>query len=398
MTTNLVKIKLRSSALPRIGVCGGSAVVPGIVLDISDIPAELGSAVHDVCMVMAREGLTTIPELSPFLEKYPGIMKEGLFEDFKILCYCAAKLLNKIRERVNITFIEMKVKATLGPWSLTGTPDIGGETMNKEGEVEGLDVLDYKSGRNQHCYRDQLMGYLYSLMVLRPTAKWGRAAVAWIRDQVIVPIRSTVTGKTKISREEIMAWAEDMIEHVKRGAYTPGEACYFCPSAPDCKARETFLVGIKRDLMSKDMQDFTPEKLGSMWEGVSLLKKSWGAYDKLIKKTVDDKGSIVINKNYCLQYRIEPQKEILPTEKGISVIMEYFDIKELQGILDFLNGWKAVKIGKGKLEDAIGDYAPKGKKGKDITAMIENLDAAGAIRIKEIKKLSKKIIQKGIKT
>ena len=128
-----------------------------------------------------------------------------------------------------------------------------------------------------------------------------------------------------------------------------------------------------------------PAKLAEMYGQVKVLQQIIEAYDTALKTAVEEKGSLMLPDGRELKFVHEDREEI-DVEKCVEPLGKWFGDKLFKSLCD--SG--ALTISKGKLLDAVGEIAAKGRKGKDKAACMEDLREAGAVKTKTIRKLSAK--------
>lgn len=237
-------------------------------------------------------------------------------------------------------------------------------------------ILDWKSGYVESDAELQLRSY--GLLVLRNTPEIDRVFACKI------DVRRRERDRWRWDREQLENWYADFLSRVGDGGYNPGSHCRYCPRGLTCPAkaaalRQAFACFLQADLSEFDnAPESDPYLLGKLFESEKLLKPIMERAHELVKAQVALAGGR-LDIGDCRELRIvtQEQKRIDPAN-GWPILLETIGADRLMN---------AITVGKGKVEDAIGDVAAPRGKGKLIRATMEKLEGANAIVPKVVERL-----------
>jgi len=156
--------------------------------------------------------------------------------------------------------------------------------------------------------------------------------------------------------------------------YHPGRNCHYCPRLACCPGRAEmvkaeFSAVCSGDGLSKSIDDLTPPQLVAAYERFRAVEGFVGEAVDRIKELALAEGSLQ-GDGKALVVKERREKEIL-AKPAWPVLKEHLSNDELA---------PCVKIGKTKVEQAVADKAPHGQKGRVKKRLLEELEAAGAIK------------------
>jgi hypothetical protein len=328
---------IRASALPRILACPPSRHPPAVEIRGDDEDAELGTLVHAWIADSIDNG-------SP-LEFPPD-------DEAARLCKLAWRAWEQLATHFHAGATEEFWEAEGDGFILTGHPDVAGESATTIGQVN---VIDWKTGRLEADWLDQLKAYAWLALLRSPDAETVYAAVVKVRTGEIIP--------NVWSRAELAEWFDGIPEKLRDRAFHPGPHCTYCPRAHECPGRLAHL----RDAVGVLVNGYIPatptdENLAAAVVNARMIARVCEqiiAYAKTEASRRPVAGLEVVEREVR---RIDPVAAfpILSRELGPAVS-------------------QVVTIGLEKLQKAAMALAPRGKKSEAAKRLLDMLDQAGAI-------------------
>jgi len=231
--------------------------------------------------------------------------------------------------------------------------------------------LDWKTGYVEADHEHQMRGYGFLDMLAYPEAEQIWSGIAYVRLGFI---------DAKIyTRRQLEDWFADLLTHLANqlGTYAPGPHCRFCDRQHDCAGRDRWMqsaiVAFGSNL--RVPIEGPPEMIGpQLAELLRTAKAVGGACDRVrdVAREYADAhdGFFPTGDGRAFELRTTKRRSIDPAA-GWPVLSQHLTDGELA---------PCVKISKGAVEKAIGAKTERGGKGKAIEALMDELDAAGALR------------------
>lgn len=347
--------RIHCSALPRIWNCPASAAEPTTTQP--DTPeARLGTAVHAVLAGTHHD----VGEAATHYRVEAA--------DIGWLSRNGRQMMEPYEASMSAVEREVALSAPLPPGAeLRGRADVIGCRTPEE-----VVIVDYKSGYVERDHRAQAMGYAYLAMASTTAFQKAYLIVLWLRDMV--------ADVEAVTREEVMAWAEELKARVAdTGRYTSDVAhCTFCPLAATCAMRPQLLrqaVALFADPLTPEV---TPEKLAGLYAQAQALDKALAAYRDALRLTLRDSGPLDLGNGMEIFLAPGERRRLYLTQKALdTVLLPALAVDNLPDLLETLGG--AVTLDKTKLCAAVGAKAARGQKGKAKAAVLEQLESVGAV-------------------
>ena len=347
--------EIHCSALPRVWNCPASAAEPTTTQPDSP-EARLGSAVHAVLAEQYDIG---------------GAAKHWRVEasDVAWLAHNGQRMMERYLASMTVIGRERSMAAAIdAETQLSGTVDVLGSRTPAEAVI-----LDYKSGYVERDYRAQTLGYAYLAMEDNHQIVKAYLVVLWLRDMV--------ADVEAVTRDEVMAWAEELKAHVAdRLRYTSDVGnCTFCPLATTCAMRPQLLRQAVALFADPFITDLTAGKLAELYPQAQALDKALAAYRAALRQTLRDSGPCDLGNGMEIYLAPGERRTLYLTPGAIDdVLMPALDVDSLPDLLVALDG--AVTIDKTKLGKAVAAKAERGQKGKLRAAVLEQLETVGAVQ------------------
>lgn len=357
-------IHLRCSSLPLAFKCAGSTRRGAVPVNESHEAADVGTAGHAGLATLVRTGRVDWDAAPELAQKH-----EVDEQELRVLLALGLQLWDKVRESFPNASAEVPLKHQLGRVLLTGHPDV----MAASGTV--LRILDWKLGRLDSNYREQLLGYCALGLLVTSGATSAESGIGWVRD-------GEYEAHT-MDRAGLYLWMQRVEDEIVQwdGTYRPGAHCHYCPRSHECPAanalaRRDFAIVADRDLPGRiedgptlrEMIQREPEKIVALLERADLAAKVADRVRAAIKEEVLRAGDIVGGgKRLTLQRKERRHLNVL---QAFPILQEKLEDPEMAEVID---------ISLAKAEEIIGKKAGKGNGAAARRALAAELAQAGAI-------------------
>jgi len=350
-------ISVRASSLPRALACPGSVLDGGLRIDQAGEAAGAGTAAHEALrpLVAGMEpAWDDIPELASAHRADP--------DEVRILVGMGARLWGEVADRYIGGATEVQMEAEIAPGlTLTGRPDI-----IREG-AEVVAIADWKTGRLDSDYRDQLLAYA-ALALLRSEADRAVASILWVRDGEIETYRLDRPGL-----EEWTAHVAGVLLGWDGQAYRTGPHCRYCPRAHDCAAAGAL---IRRDLAALqgtdeplDLTLLAPADIIALHARARQVADLAGRVKDAIRAHVIEHGDVDAGDAGRLTIQ-EASIRKIDTMAAWDVLQAYLDDDDLA---------KALDVRVSRAEKIIAKNAGRGRGAAAVREFSAALAAAGAV-------------------
>lgn len=363
---------IRCSRLPRVMKCSASLRAPEVEIDYNAPEAQRGRCVHAVMADVARADLSALPDLDPYLAKWPIV--DG--DEIERLARNGLRIWKRLRMGFRTLGVEKKLMAP----PLTGTPDVFGVPAEPE-----IVIIDWKSDWEPRDYNDQLRGYAW--LVIRnyspadpPTRI--KLVTAWLRygeyDSVVM------------SWDDFSAWFARLEKQLKSDVFSPGEHCTFCGIEHECAA----LTALTRANIAifRDIEDgpLLPTQYAAVFPQYQMALKALKKFHALLKSLAKSAGGeLAVSENEVLRIETQVQKVIRPSSASMQVLQALFaeqlDERRDLSLIDLLS--EVLTIGKGKLEKLVKSSAAKGRGAARVRELYRGLEEANVMTSRHVEKL-----------
>lgn len=356
-------IHIRCSSLPLAFRCPGSTRRGALPVNESHAAADGGTAAHEGHAIMVRTGKVDWEAVPALARKH-----EVDGQELRVLLALGLQLWDQIKESFPNASVEMPLKYQIGRVLLTGHPDV----LAASGTT--LRILDWKDGRLDKDYREQLLGYC-GLGLLTSKAASAEAGIAWVRDGDYEP--------HTMDRAGLWVWMQRIEDEIVQwdGTYHPGAHCHYCPRSHECSAanalaRRDFAIVADRDLPGRiedaptlrEMIQREPEQVVALLERADLAAKVADRVRAAIKEEVLRSGDIVGGgKRLTLQRKERRHLNVL---QAFPILQAKLDDPEMAEVID---------ISLAKAEELIAKKAGKGNGARAKRELHAELAQAGAI-------------------
>lgn len=365
------KLALRCSALPLAFKCAGSVRPSAVSINDTNEAAELGTAAHAGLAQLVDTGRVDwegIPELA----RIHGVGET----DLRVLIAQGAKLWEVVKESFPDALTEVALEHEGPGYVLTGHVDVYGRS------VDTARLADWKGGRLDSPYREQLLGYAALALFDDHSLEDAAGGILWVRDGDYEPY--------SMRREGLQAWEDRLVEEVVEwsGEYRPGPHCEYCRRNHECPAanaqlRRDLAIVADRDLIghaedADTLATWSPKEKIDLVEklrmGQHLLKR---LSDALRTDAIRSGGEISDGERRLVV--VTEERRSLDPVKAFPVLAEAgFSDEDMA---------RVIKMSASEAEEIVYERAGKGDKKRAKEALRKTLEAAEAIQTEEIRKM-----------
>lgn len=326
---------MRPSAIPLAVICPQSAKDEGLSIEeaVSEY-RDLGTAVHaTLASALTGEEQPPLP---------PGVDAE---EHGRMVGYCMKIWREDLQAHHPDPMTEYRLR-----------PDPRGLLDGGTVDVLSLDfgrasIIDWKTGRTERDYREQMRAYAYLVFLQYPEILEVVATV------VYAPLWKRRTYRW--SRDMMRQFESDMADIGKDNRYVVGAHCSMCPRQSHCPAREEWDRHSLSIVTGEDLGDVPSDSLHAAIKYVKSRIKT--AEDELRRRVPDDGSEVRIGNEFLWfrevsRRRIDPQAawshlqdELTSAEIRPAVSMT---LKGIESVLIKKYGREKAKETIAQLEDA----------------------------------------------
>lgn len=364
------KLVLRCSALPLAFLCPGSVRSGDVAINETNDAARGGTAAHDGLATLVTRGAVDwdgVPELaSRYNVEEP---------ELRMLLSRGARLWAEVSGSFPDPLTEVELVYEDEHLRLTGTADIIGRS------ADTVHVGDWKSGRVDNSYREQLLGYAALALYNGTTLESSTAGVLWVRE--------TEYEHYTLERRDLPVWRERLQKEVVDwdGTFRPGSHCAHCPRNHECPAATAL---VRRDVAAIADEELVarvedvdalaamhPDELVTLLGKADLVSDYAARVRSAIRAHVIRNGDVVgCGKRLTLQH--EDRRKLLTLATFPVLEAAGFDDNDLSKVID---------ISAAKAEKVVAAKAGKGKGAGAVRELQASLKAAGAIEVGTVTKL-----------
>lgn len=362
-----MSITVRCSSLPLAMVCPAAVLDGGLRVDPVNEAGNAGSAAHEALRALVEHGAVDWERIGEIAEKHGADA-----EEVRMLCAQGTKLWRLLKDSLSPATTEVPASATFGDVTLTGNMDVVGQD---------LAVLDWKTARVDHNYREQMLGYAALMLASDADLSGCRATLAWLRD-------GEVEHHT-LWRKDLQTWADRLVSTLAGydgRTYNPGPQCAFCPRAHDCPGAHAL---VRRDVAvllgvgeaSVDLSTLDAESILTAHERAGMIARVADRVKAAIKAEVKARGGAIEAGGARLEIETGTKRE-LDAELAWPVLASAgFTDPDFAAVLT---------LGVGKVEKRAAEKAGRGNGAAAVRTLNEQLEAAGAMRRKPTESLERK--------
>lgn len=363
-------LKLRCSALPRAFLCPGSVRPCRVEINPISDAADLGTAAHEGLAQLVETGRVewgAVPELA--------CRHDVPEDDLRLLLAQGQKLWSEVRESFPDAVTEVELRHEAESVTLTGHADIYARS------ADTVHIGDWKGGRKDHNYREQLIAYAALALLEDDSLEAATAGVLWVRELEY--------EHYTLRRADLRAWVERLVVTIVAwdGTYRPGPHCAYCPRNHECHAANALIrrdvAAIGDESLIESLEDesaiamMAPDAIIALLGKADLVSKLAERVRTAVRQHVQRHGDIV---------GTEQRLTMQPEERRRLNVVDAFTVLEAEGFGD--EEWGVVlDFSLPKTERIVATRAGKGKGAGAVRALRAKLEQANAIQKESVAKL-----------
>jgi hypothetical protein len=360
-------LRLRASRAPLAFQCPAALHSTGILVDETNDAATLGTAAHTLLAELARAGEIPWDRVPETAQQY-GVDSDEL----RMLCAMGRKLWEAVRESFPAPLVEVPLSAEIAGVLLTGHADLisVSESVARVG--------DWKTGRKDTDYREQLAAYATLVLLDNPELEECTATILWVRDGEI--------ENYTLTRESMRDWLARVESQVAQwdGVYRPGPHCRYCPCSHECAAANALARRDVAALLNVDVAAelalMPPAQIIALHQRAANVASIAYRVREAIREHVRANGAIVAD-GHQLTITEQQKRQLRPAEA--------WSVLEAAGFSDE-DFAACVKLSVTKVEDRVAKKAPPRKGAAAKRALAAELEQANAIEWKTEERLALK--------
>ncbi len=385
----MTPLAVRCSSLPTACACPQAVRPPAVKIDTADASARVGTAVH-ACLAGRISG--EAPENDVQLAAAANDVDP---DDVGHLVYLGWKYW---RERLAELFPDPEVELPLEGEPIPGIRITGHADVFSVVEVEQIRICDFKTGWADGSHEAQLRGYALLGLLRHPDATSVWACVVRLRE-------GTIDGYLW-SRAEVFAWFERHLQAWQKedAPYKPGAACGWCWRSRECPAHAEALahsvslfspvdgsaVATRVLDLAQPVLPLSPATVLDAYRHLQAVAKVCDDAREAIRAHVEAAGGRIADGERELVLLPQARREVVPSHRTVN------ELAHLLGSWQPL--YDAMKLSLTKLEGAAREQAPRGQKKEAALALVEMLDALGALVTTSAQRLTLRRVTPLIKT
>lgn len=358
-------ITIRCSALPRIMRCGASAEPPLAPVDEWSDQADVGTRVHGLLRSVV-DG--------------QSVDLTGLDSDTRLLVasgisvWCGSRGMVALRDAFQNPVCERSFELAATGFTLTGHSDV-------RSDVGGaVRILDWKSGRVDHDYSEQMLGYCALELAANPFIARADASIVWLREREV--------ETWGMERSELSGWSLRVGSAIASRATVYGRHCTFCPRSHECTGRAAVvrrdaqsLLELSDEELRNGLTTMAPDRIIELTRMARSVSSASDRVIAAVRMHAAENGDIV-GSSAMLTFGEQKRKKI-DAELAWPVLQRYLTDGELAKCLD-------VRLT--AANDAVAAKAPSRGGAAAKRAFLEELEAAGAVSNSTVRVLTEKRI------
>jgi hypothetical protein len=363
-------ISIRCSSLPLLFACR-PALEGDLQIDERNEASDLGSAAHEAMEAIVA-GVR--PDLDAIAKRWSCNRDE-----LGRLSWYGTKAWEVLAtsfpdDEEHARLAESEVCAVIdGEIRLPGHMDM--HTICSDGTAR---TVDWKSGRVDKDFYHQLAGYAAGLMA-DPHIHQVTASVVWLRAQEIETY--------VITRAVLEQWMARLKLQLSRTAYSTGRHCEFCPRGHSCPAKRAKAaegIAILTGEPAVSLEGLPSADIVALYRRARLVERVAESMVASIRLHVIQHGPQDSGDGTALQVVEENGGRDIDVGKAWDIIQDRLpDASAMASVL---------RVSATALDDAVAKAAGKGKGAAAKRDLAAELEAAGAVTMKKISKLSEKRI------
>jgi hypothetical protein len=365
---------VRCSALPLAFACAASLRRVEVRIDPVNPMGEHGTAAHDVMHQLVDMNAETLFEVDlAALAQRHGVDEEQL----RIAAFGGLKIWKQIRHLYPNAQGEIALQHTITITApdgtelvitLSGHPDL----LSVEGALARGG--DWKFGRVDHDFREQMLGYCVLVFLNYPGVERVEWATYWMRESDV--------EYHSMTRAELGPWLERFAERIAAwdGTYRPGAQCTYCPRSHECPAAiatwkrevQALADGPMLALVEAEAREVPARALGDFFARVKAIGVLCDRARDAVRLRVEQAGgSVDLGDGTELRLN-ETNRRTLDVAKAWPVLQAAVPGGDMTPYLD---------VSLSKVESAVAKEAGRGKGAEAKRQLTKELEAVGALGV-----------------
>lgn len=358
-------IAIRCSALPRIMRCGASAEPPLAPVDEWSDPADVGTRVHGM---LRRVVEGQIVDMTGLDSDTRFLVSSG------ISVWHGSRGMVALRDAFPNPVCERSLELVAPGFALTGHSDV-------RADVGGaVRILDWKSGRVDHDYSEQMIGYCALELASNPFLERADASIVWLREREI--------ETWGMERAELSGWSLRVGSAIDSRATVYGRHCTFCPRSHECTGRAAIvrrdaqsLLELSDEELRNGLTTMDPDRIIELTRTARAVAAAAERVVGAVRMHAAETGDVVGSASKLTL--AEQARKRVDTELAWPVLQRHLTDDELAKCLD-------VRLT--AANDAVAAKAPSRGGAAAKRAFLEELEAAGAVSNSTVRVLTEKRI------
>lgn len=355
--------------MPLAFLCPGSIQPDGLRVDQHNDAAATGSAAHNLAADLPWLGDVDWDAVDAVCARYPGADTS----EVRTLAGLAVRLWERVAPSFPnaMTEVAFQLGFQSEAYELSGHLDL----VSIAGDEAR--VADWKFGRKDRDYREQMLAYLSLVLTRYPGLARGTATILWARDQELEQYSLDQAGAREwVSRleREVVRW---------NGVFHPGGHCLHCPHNVSCsganaieRAAVAAMRGLNLDDVTATVAVMPANEAIALYRQAKMVESAAKAVRDAIRARASESE---ISDGITRIYLAETTRRHLDLVKAWPVL-------ESAGFGD--NDFaRCAKLSLADAEDLVAKRAGKGSGARAKRDLSARLDAAGAIERETIKRL-----------
>lgn len=360
-------VTLRASRAPLVFRCPGALRPATVPVDEVHEAATLGTAAHTLLADLAQTGEVDYSAVPVVAQRY-GVDPDEL----RMLAAMGRKLWTEVAESFPAALTEVPLSAEIAGLLLTGHADLISiaQTTGRVG--------DWKTGRKDSDYQEQLCAYAALILLDNPELTECTATILWVREHEIENYTMTRAGMREwVGRleAEIVHWD---------GTYHPGSHCQYCPRSHECGAANALarrdVAAMTDEEIGRDLATLPPEQIVELHGKAKSVAAIAKRVTDAIKAHVQQHGDVQANGSR-LTIETRGKRQLRPAEAWPVLTAAGFNDADFAA---------SMTLSVTKVEKRVAQQAGRGKGAAAVRALGDELKAAGAISTKETHSLALK--------
>jgi hypothetical protein len=358
-------LNLRCSRLPLLSKCAAASIPPVVRVERDDAAARLGTAVHACLKGVIEFGACDYAEVAGLYRVDPDDVSE--LTALGVLCW------RQVADYFPMPVCEVELRYQDNYGVLTGHSDV----MSLQDSAAW--VADFKTGRADEDYTDQLMGYALLACEARDVDE---AHVCLIR------VRERTADWEHYNRDQLVGWWRAFAKRLRDEAelYRPGRHCGYCPRFHECPGAASHLTLASEFLLSASKAGCSPLAFGTdrakqvayTYDRVRLLESVCESVREEIRAEVRRAGGVLPTGDGRELVITHQERKAIDYRPAYAVLRSTLGLDRLESLL---------KVKLSDVSEAVREHAPRGHKAKAVTELKARLEEAGAMNVTTVERL-----------